>query len=61
MAFKPRVKLVFHGTHVFAGIRLLVEEGVLDGLRLPGWMTGEAGVTGGVVKDGRMDGWDEFS
>ncbi|KAH9435292.1 hypothetical protein MCOR02_004241 [Pyricularia oryzae] len=52
----PRIKLTFHGTHVFAGIRQLVEAGAINGERMPGWMTGEEGVTIGAVKHGRIRG-----
>ncbi|KAI9852871.1 MAG: hypothetical protein M1838_004430 [Thelocarpon superellum] len=52
----PRVRVVFHGSHVFAGIRHLCEMGVVDVARMPGWMTGEAGVSVGVVRHGRMRG-----
>lgn len=50
----PNVRITFQGTHVFAGIRHLVEEGIVDGEKMPGWMTGEAGVTIGSVRDGRI-------
>jgi central kinetochore subunit Mis15/CHL4 len=50
----PNVRITFQGTHVFAGIRSLVEEGVVDGEKMPGWMTGEAGVTIGTVREGRI-------
>ncbi|KAF2690858.1 CHL4-domain-containing protein [Lentithecium fluviatile CBS 122367] len=50
----PDVRAVFQGSHVFAGIRQLVEQGVVDGEKMPGWMTGEAGVTIGAVKEGRI-------
>ncbi|KAF2269235.1 CHL4-domain-containing protein [Lojkania enalia] len=50
----PDVRISFHGSHVFAGLRQLVEIGIVDGEKMPGWMTGEAGVTIGVVKDGRI-------
>ncbi|CAN9409281.1 unnamed protein product [Alternaria alternata] len=50
----PNVRVTFQGTHVFAGIRQLVEEGIIDGEKMPGWMTGEAGVTIGSVKNGRI-------
>lgn len=53
-AWRPEIRLTFHGSHVFAGIRALVEEGVVDGRRMPGWMTGDEGVSVGVVKDGRI-------
>ncbi|KAI8934079.1 hypothetical protein NX059_008842 [Plenodomus lindquistii] len=50
----PSVRITFQGTHVFAGIRQLVEEGIVDGEKMPGWMTGEAGVTIGSVREGRI-------
>jgi central kinetochore subunit Mis15/CHL4 len=50
----PSVRVTFQGTHVFAGIRSLVEEGIVDGEKMPGWMTGEAGVTIGTVREGRI-------
>lgn len=52
----PAIRLTFHGTHVFAGIRHLVESGVVDGEKMPGWMTGEEGVSVGVVRAGRVLG-----
>jgi central kinetochore subunit Mis15/CHL4 len=55
----PNVRVAFTGTHVFAGIRQLVEEGIVDGERMPGWMTGEAGVTVGAVRDGRIKAKDK--
>ncbi|KAK8077756.1 CHL4-like protein [Apiospora saccharicola] len=54
--WKPKVRLTFHGSHVFAGIRQLVEAGIVDGERMPGWMTGEEGVTIGAVRHGRIRG-----
>ncbi|KAI9712638.1 MAG: hypothetical protein M1812_006818 [Candelaria pacifica] len=54
--WKPNIQLTFHGTHVHAGIRKLVEEGVIDSVKMPGWMTGEAGISIGVVKHGRIMG-----
>ncbi|KAI0589416.1 CENP-N domain containing protein [Pyrenophora tritici-repentis] len=50
----PNVRITFQGTHVFAGVRQLVEEGIIDGEKMPGWLTGEAGVTIGSVKNGRI-------
>lgn len=52
----PNVRVTFQGVHVFAGIRQLVEAGIVDGERMPGWMTGEEGVTAGVVRHGRIKG-----
>ena len=54
--WSPNVRITFQGTHVFAGIRQLVEAGIIDGERMPGWMTGEDGVTAGVVRHGRIKG-----
>ncbi|KAM6480904.1 centromere protein Chl4/mis15/CENP-N [Trichoderma sp. SZMC 28011] len=54
--WRPTVQITFQGNHVFAGIRQLVEAGIVDGERMPGWMTGEDGVTVGVVKHGRIRG-----
>ncbi|KAK4226473.1 centromere protein Chl4/mis15/CENP-N [Podospora fimiseda] len=54
--WRPYVRLTFHGSHVFAGIRQLVEAGVVDGEKMPGWMTGEEGVTMGAVRNGRIRG-----
>ncbi|KAK0099410.1 hypothetical protein ONS96_008437 [Cadophora gregata f. sp. sojae] len=55
--WRPDIRITFQGSHVFAGIRKLVEEGVVDGEKMPGWMTGEEGVSIGVVKDGRIRGF----
>ena len=52
----PSVQVSFRGSHVFAGVRQLVEAGIIDGKRMPGWMTGEDGVTSGVVRNGRIFG-----
>ena len=54
--WRPRVRLTFHGPHVFAGLRQLAEAGIVDAERMPGWMTGEEGVTIGAVRDGRIRG-----
>ncbi|KAF2013806.1 CHL4 family chromosome segregation protein-like protein [Aaosphaeria arxii CBS 175.79] len=53
-AWVPDVRVTFSGSHVFAGVRELVEQGVVDGEQMPGWMTGEAGVTIGAIKNGRI-------
>lgn len=54
--FRPTVTVTFEGTHVFAGIRHMVEEGIIDGMAMPGWMTGEDGVSALVVEDGKVVG-----
>jgi central kinetochore subunit Mis15/CHL4 len=53
----PDVRFTFHGTHVHAGIRELVEAGIMDGEKMPGWMTGEEGVSVGAVRRGRIRGY----
>ncbi|ROW17206.1 hypothetical protein VPNG_01160 [Cytospora leucostoma] len=55
-SWRPSVKLTFHGSHVFAGIRQLVEAGIIDGEKMPGWLTGEEGITIGAVRNGRIRG-----
>jgi central kinetochore subunit Mis15/CHL4 len=52
--WKPEVRLSFHGASVFHGLRKLVEAGVMDGVKLPGWLTGQEGVSWGVIREGRM-------
>ncbi|RPB05177.1 CHL4-domain-containing protein [Choiromyces venosus 120613-1] len=40
--FRPKVTVRLEGSHVFAGVRSLVEGGVgFDGVKLPGWLTEE--------------------
>ncbi|KAI1750602.1 centromere protein Chl4/mis15/CENP-N [Xylaria castorea] len=56
-AWRPNVRISLHGPHVFAGIRQLIEAGFIDGERMPGWMTGEEGVTMGAVRNGRIKGF----
>jgi central kinetochore subunit Mis15/CHL4 len=53
----PGIRVTLHGSHVFAGVRELIEHGIIDGKRMPGWMTGENGVSVGVVQDGRIRGF----
>lgn len=55
-SWRPSVKMIFHGSHVFAGIRQLVEAGIINGEKMPGWLTGEEGVTLGAVRHGRIRG-----
>lgn len=55
-SWRPKVRLTLHGSHVFAGVRQLVENGIIDGERMPGWLTGEEGITIGAVRHGRIRG-----
>lgn len=59
-SWTPNVKITMQGPHVFAGIRQLVEGGVIDGERMPGWLTGEENVTTGTVRDGRIQAHNAF-
>ena len=52
--WSPNVKITMQGPHVFAGLRQLVEGGIIDGERMPGWLTGEENVTAGTIRNGRM-------
>lgn len=55
--WRPNIRVVFQGKHIFAGIRHLVEEGLIEGEKMPGWMTGEEGVSVGLVQNGRIKGF----
>ena len=55
--WRPNIRVIVQGRHVFAGFRHLIEEGVIDGERMPGWMTGEEGVSIGLVQNGRIKGY----
>ncbi|MCJ1350920.1 MAG: hypothetical protein MMC33_000902 [Icmadophila ericetorum] len=57
--FNPTVQITFHGTHVFAGVRTLVETEVIEGKTMPKWMAGSEGFSRGVVREGRLVGEDE--
>lgn len=48
------IAVVFHGSDVFSGIRQLVEAGVITEEKMPTWMTGELGVSSGVVRNGEL-------
>ena len=50
------ISLTFHGANVFAGVRQLVEAGLVKAERMPVWMTGEECVSHGVVREGQMFG-----
>lgn len=54
--WRPDIRFTFHGTHIHAGMRELVEAGIIDGEKMPGWMTGEEGVSIGAVRRGRIRG-----
>lgn len=54
--WRPDIRFTFHGSHIHAGMRELVEAGIIDGETMPGWMTGEEGVSVGAVRRGRIRG-----
>jgi central kinetochore subunit Mis15/CHL4 len=47
-----RMTLTFQGSNIVLGIRKLVESGAIGVEKLPAWMTGEEGISGGTVRDG---------
>lgn len=49
--FQPSIMLIFEGTNVLAGLREMCEKGMADPLRIPSWLTGEDGMTEGVIRD----------
>ncbi|KAK9450150.1 centromere protein Chl4/mis15/CENP-N [Limtongia smithiae] len=50
----PKVRMVFDGTHVFEGLRLLAQKGCINTSKMPQWMTGELGVSVGVISRGDL-------
>lgn len=52
--FRPSVTLVFEGGDVLGGLRELCEKAIADVERIPSWLTGEDGVTEGVIYDGLL-------
>ena len=55
----PDIHLTFSGSHVFAGIRQLVEAGAICGYKMPGWLSGEHGVSIGVVRNQKINSIDD--
>ncbi|KAK9239552.1 centromere protein Chl4/mis15/CENP-N [Lipomyces kononenkoae] len=53
-SFTPKVRILFEGSHVFEGIRLLARKGLVDETKMPAWMTGELGVSFGVIANGQL-------
>lgn len=53
--FRPTITVKLEGSHVFAGIRSMAESGVgFDGTKMPGWITGEGGVSVGTIRNGKL-------
>lgn len=53
--FRPTITMKLEGSHVFAGVRSMVESGVgFNGDLMPGWITGEGGVSVGTIRDGKL-------
>ncbi|KAK9366912.1 centromere protein Chl4/mis15/CENP-N [Lipomyces kononenkoae] len=59
VSFTPKVRILFEGSHVFEGIRLLARKGLIDETKLPAWMTGELGVSSGMIANGQLVRGDE--
>ena len=49
-----QVTLTFNGTHVFSGLKKVFESGGFVPEKLPSWMTGEEGISGGIVMNGKV-------
>ncbi|KAI5285985.1 hypothetical protein KEM52_002198 [Ascosphaera acerosa] len=47
------VSLTFTGSDVFAGLRMLTERGIIDAVRMPSYLTGEAATSRVVVNKGQ--------
>ncbi|KAK9466794.1 kinetochore protein CHL4 like-domain-containing protein [Lipomyces arxii] len=48
------VRILFEGTSVFEGLGRLAELDKIDETRMPGWVSGELGVSHGVIIDGHQ-------
>ncbi|KAK7208429.1 centromere protein Chl4/mis15/CENP-N [Myxozyma melibiosi] len=51
-AFTTKTRVLIEGTHVFEGMRRLARKGLVDEQRMPAWVTGELGVSVGVIVNG---------
>ena len=52
--FTPTFSMRLEGTNVFHGVYEGIVEGWIDGTRMPGWLTGEEGLSEGKIQDGRI-------
>ncbi|KTW29872.1 hypothetical protein T552_01076 [Pneumocystis carinii B80] len=50
--FRPSVTLVFEGGNVLAGLKEMCEKAIANAEQIPSWLTGEDGVTEGVIYNG---------
>ncbi|KAA8907443.1 centromere protein Chl4/mis15/CENP-N [Sphaerosporella brunnea] len=51
----PKVEIRLEGSHVFAGIRQMAENGVgVNVEKLPGWMVGGEGVSSAFIREGKV-------
>jgi len=50
----PSVRLRLFGKDVFAGLHELAVEGVIDPVKIPSWLTGEEGLSRGIIKNGQF-------
>ncbi|QSL65019.1 hypothetical protein MERGE_002323 [Pneumocystis wakefieldiae] len=52
--FRPSVTLVFEGGNVLGGLKEMCEKAIANAEQIPSWLTGEDGVTEGVIYDGLL-------
>lgn len=52
-SFLPKVRILIEGTHVFSGLRQMAIKGLIDERNMPAWVTGELGVSAGIILNGQ--------
>ncbi|KAG5437779.1 hypothetical protein PCANB_000492 [Pneumocystis canis] len=60
MPFRPSIWLLFEGNHVLSGLKEMCFQGHADARQMPSWLTGDEGVTEGIIRDGRLVNQNEF-
>lgn len=51
---RPSIRLLFEGSDIFEGLRLLTHRGLIEEKRMPAWITGELGVSSGLIRNGKL-------
>ncbi|GMM32343.1 Chl4 protein [Martiniozyma asiatica (nom. inval.)] len=49
------VSLKFLGSDIYGGLHELADQGFLDAYTAPNWITGEEGIKGGIIKNGKLN------
>ncbi|KAK9461756.1 centromere protein Chl4/mis15/CENP-N [Lipomyces oligophaga] len=55
-SFAPKFKVLLEGTHVHEGLRQLAVKEIINHESMPSWITGEVGVSSGVIVNGSYVG-----